>query len=114
MNIRNTEEQGTAVKLTIEEAGGIIGHAYVYLIRNDLHKAPYGLLEDVFIEEPHRGKGYGSMLVEAAIAEAKKRGCYKLIGTSRHERKEVHAFYERLGFRNYGLEFRLDMETEED
>jgi GNAT superfamily N-acetyltransferase len=109
MNIETSLLESTAVKLTIDDAGNIIGHAYLYLIRNDLHSAPYGLLEDVFIEEPYRGKGYGSKLVEAAIAEAKKRGCYKLIGTSRHERKEVHVFYERLGFKNYGLEFRLDL-----
>lgn len=112
MSIHTSAEQSTAVKLTMDDAGDTIGHAYLYLIQNDLHSAPYGLLEDVFIEEAHRGKGYGSKLVEAAIAEAKARGCYKLIGTSRHERKEVHAFYERLGFRNYGLEFRLDIGKE--
>lgn len=109
MNIHTSIKQSSAVKLTIEDAGGTIGHAYLYLIQNDLHAEPYGLLEDVFIEESHRGKGYGSKLVEAIIAEAKAHGCYKLIGTTRHERKDVHAFYERLGFKNHGLEFRMDL-----
>lgn len=108
MNIHTSLQESPAVKFTIEYAGEIIGHAYLYVIYNDLHSSPYGLLEDVFIEEAHRGKGYGSTLVQAAIAEAKLRGCYKLIGTSRHERKEAHAFYERLGFKNHGLEFRMD------
>ena len=108
MNIERLEQTSKAVKLTVTENGNMLGHAYLYLIHNDLHAAPYGLLEDVFVEEPYRGKGYGTKLVEAAIAEAKKRGCYKLIGTSRKERTEVHAFYDRLGFKNYGLEFRMD------
>src|SRR3989338_4947108 len=95
-----------AIKVSVEEDGKTVGWAYVYLIENDLHDAPYGYLENVFVEEPFRGKGYGSALVKAAIEEAKKLGCYKLIGTSRHTKPEVHEFYERLGFKNHGLEFR--------
>ena len=97
-----------AVKVILEEEGKMIGRAYLYIIENDLHDEPYGFLEDVFIEEPFRGKGYGSALVKAVIEEAKRRGLTKLIGTSRHTRPEVHMFYERLGFKNHGVEFRMD------
>jgi len=44
------------------------------LIYNDLHPEPYGLLEDVFVEEEFRGQGIGKSLVRAVIEKAKEVG----------------------------------------
>lgn len=77
-------------------------------MKNDLHKVPFGLLEDLFVDEGARGKGIGTALINDAIKLAKKKSCYKLIATSRHRRKGVHELYRRLGFRNHGIEFRMD------
>ncbi len=85
-----------------------IGRAFLFIIYNDLHQKPYGFLEDVFIEEEYRGKGIGKELVKKVIEKAKEIGCYKLIATSRFERENVHKFYESLGFKKWGYEFRLD------
>jgi GNAT superfamily N-acetyltransferase len=65
-------------------------------------------MEDVFVDESLRGQGIGTELVNLLIAEAKNRGCYKLIATSRHERPKVHDLYAKLGFHNRGVEFRMD------
>lgn len=99
-----------AVKIEAVEGEQIIGHAYLYIIYNDLHKEPFGWLEDVFVEGKYRSQGVGRSLVKKIIEEAKERGCYKLIGTSRHSREGVHLFYKSLGFKNHGLEFRMDFE----
>jgi len=32
----------------------------------------------------------------------------KIIATSRFERKAVHRWYRKLGFKKFGLEFRMD------
>lgn len=85
-----------------------IGRAYLYIMRNDLHEKPFGFMEDVEIAETHRGKGIGSQLVKELIGTAKNISCYKLIAGSRHNRPKVHQLYERLGFRNHGVEFRID------
>ena len=50
---------------------------------NSLHPQPFGLLEDVYVDEASRGHGLGTEIVTAVIAEAKARGCYKLVATSR-------------------------------
>lgn len=97
----------SAIKFTARDNERVLGRAYLYFIYNDLHDGPYGLMEDVFVEEGARGKGVGGALVAAVIAEAKVR-CYKLISTSRFERDAVHAWYEKFGFRKYGVEFRMD------
>ena len=74
---------------------------------NDLHDAPFGLLEDVFVDESERGSGLGSALVKEVMSAANELGCYKLIATSRTSRPKVHELYERLGFEKHGVEFRM-------
>lgn len=108
MEIKKSEKQSRVIKFEVEEDEKIVGRAYLYLIYNDLHQEPYGLLEDVFIEESERGRGTGTNLVKEVIKEAKVQGCHKLVGTSRYSRPEVHKWYEGLGFKDYGKEFRMD------
>lgn len=108
MNIKKQEKQSKAIKFEIMADGQVVGRAYLYLIANDLGRGHYGLLEDVFVAEDYRGRGLGNELVKAVIQEARKQNCYKLIGTSRHSRPEVHEWYQRLGFKDYGREFRMD------
>lgn len=107
---KEIEKKSYAVKFIAEIDGKQIGRAYLYLIYNDLHENSYGLMEDVFVEEPYRGKGIGTALVSAVIAEAKERGCYKLIGQSRYGREKVHELYQKLGFGDHGKNFRIDFE----
>ncbi len=110
MEIRKeTIKNAQAVKFTYWKDGEQIAGMYLYLIHNDSHKEPYGLLEDLLVKEAYRKKGIGTALVKEAIAEAKRLSCYKVLGTSRLARKEVHRFYERLGLKKYGYEFRLDL-----
>ena len=97
------------IKLSIVENGKEIGRCYIYMIKNDLHKEPYALLEDVYVDENYRGKGIGTELVKRAIELAKNLGCYKIIATSRFERNNVHEWYEKLGFKKWGYEFRMDL-----
>jgi GNAT superfamily N-acetyltransferase len=44
--------------------------------------------------------GVGSALIEAVESEARRHQCFRLEVTCRPERKEAHAFYGRLGFRD--------------
>ena len=100
--------KGRAIKLELRKNKKQIARAYLYLIKNDLHKRPYGLLEDISVDEKYRGKGLGTELVIKIIELAKKLKCYKLIATSRFERKKIHKWYQKLGFKKYGYEFRID------
>ncbi|MEK7213039.1 MAG: GNAT family N-acetyltransferase [Patescibacteria group bacterium] len=107
MNFNKQNLGSRAIKITVEENGQVLGRAYLYLIKNDLHDKPYGLLEDVFVEEKARGRGLGTALVKAVIEEANAQGCYKLVGTSRYARESVHKMYLSLGFSDYGKEFKM-------
>lgn len=108
MNFTNQEFDSKAIKIIAQENGQTVGRAFLYIIKNDLHEQPYGLLEDVFVEENQRGHGIGEQLVKKIIALAQEKNCYKLVGTSRLTRNNVHNFYKKLGFIEYGKEFRIN------
>ncbi len=97
-----------ALKFELKDGNKTVGRVFLYIITNDLHKKPYGYIEDLFVDESLRGQGYGKKLLQMVISEAKKRKLYKLVGTSRTSRTNVHTFYEKHGFKKYGLEFRIN------
>lgn len=108
MEIKTNTVEAQGIKFTITENDREIARAYLYIMHNDLHQEPFGLLEDVYVAENNRGKSLGTKLVKQVIEEAKDRGCYKLIATSRKSRFKVHQLYNRLGFQEHGLEFRMN------
>ena len=109
MRIERREVNETGIRFSVMQEDREVGRAYLYFLRNDLHEQPFGLMEDVFINESQRGNGVGSRLVERIIEEAKTRGCYKLICTSRSEKLKVHGLYEKLGFKDHGKELVSDI-----
>jgi GNAT superfamily N-acetyltransferase len=109
MKIEEKPIKARAAKLSIMQKGEEVARCFIYLIKNELHEQPYALLEDVFVDEKFRNRGLGTRLVRAAIEKAKALKCYKIIATSRFERKAVHRWYRKLGFKKFGLEFRMDL-----
>ena len=110
MPIRQTiDDRVTCVRFSEQEDGKEIARARLMIIYNDLHEEPYGVLEDVFVEKDHRGKGLGTIMAREAVEEAKRRGCYKVLAQSRYGREHVHRMYQKIGLCDYGKNFRLDL-----
>lgn len=107
--VQQQKVSASGVKLTIQENEQEVARVYIYILRNDLHSKPFALIEDLFVEESQRNKGYGTLLMNKALEVAKEKAVYKILATSRYTRENVHAWYKRLGFRDYGKEFRLDV-----
>lgn len=108
MDIKQKKISLGGIKLFIESDGEEIARVFLYILKNDLHEKPFGFMEDVFVNENFRGQGLGTELVIELIKVAKENKCYKLICTSRNEKLKVHVLYERLGFKDWGKEFRID------
>ena len=109
MDIQQEEIIATGTKFSMVQNGKEVARAYLYLLSNDLHKRPFGFMEDVFVDEALRGQGIGTELVKKVIEEAKQRDCYKLICASRYDKPKVHELYQNLGFQEHGTEFRIDL-----
>ncbi|MBS3061612.1 MAG: GNAT family N-acetyltransferase [Candidatus Diapherotrites archaeon] len=96
------------IKYVIASDGIEIARAYLYVLKNDLHSEPWGFMEDVFVHDDFRGKGYGTAIVKRVIEGAAEHGCYKLICTSKHPETRAHAWYKGMGFQNIAQELRID------
>lgn len=112
IEMKSKEIEAKGIKFYREDGGVEVARATLYVLKNDLHDGPFGLMEDVFVEESLRGQGVGSELVGMVVAEAQRQKCYKLICTSRYSRGDVHKLYEKLGFVKHGEEFRMDFRGE--
>lgn len=108
MTLEEKKLIGRGIRVFIELDGKEVGRAFLYILNNDLHQEPFGLMEDVFVNEESRGQGLGSKLVNKVVEVAKREGCYKLICTSRYGKEYIHKMYGKLGFNDHGKEFRID------
>lgn len=106
--IKEKQTRAYGIKIQAREGEKILGRAYVYILWNDVHEEPFALLEDVFVKEDVRHKGYGTKIVKEALELAKKTGCYKIIATTRDSKPAVQAWYQRLGFHRHAAGFRKD------
>lgn len=111
MEIKNEELNTKAIRLFVSKEDQEIGRVFVYLIKNNSHDYPYALIEDLFVHEDYRKQGYGKQLMLAAIEEAKKQNCGWILANSRYAREHVHQFYQKLGFEDYGKEFKMILEN---
>lgn len=101
--------QGQRV-LVAEDAGRIAGALVLAIIENITRRGtPYAIIENVVVDEAVRGRRLGEALIERAITEARRAGCYKVSLTSNKRRLDAHRFYERLGFAQTHEAFRIDL-----
>ena len=66
---------------------------------------PAAKLGALVVDEAHRGRGIGRLLVEAMEAEARLRGCELVFLTTSERRDDAHAFYERVGLEQTGRRY---------
>ena len=92
--------------LAVLADGEIVG-TYSLVIMDKLGKrgTPAGVVEDVAVMPGRQGQGIGRAMMEHAIQECRKAGCYKLALSSNVKRGPAHRFYESLGFERHGYSF---------
>ncbi len=70
-----------------------------YAIVNNLWQEGYiSYLYGMVIDQAQRGKGYGTTLINEAIARSKKQGMKRVELDSGFPREKAHRFYQNLGF----------------
>lgn len=87
---------GTVLLLARDDEGGVAG-----MLTLVTYRIPTGLnavIEDVVVDEAARGGGIGASLLEAALAEAARRGARHVDLTSRPSRGAANRLYQRMGF----------------
>lgn len=69
--------------------------------------APQAWIPDLIVSESARGRGIGAALLDAAFAEAVRRGAYGATLESGHHRAVAHRLYEAAGMADVGSFFTL-------
>jgi ribosomal protein S18 acetylase RimI-like enzyme len=70
-----------------------------YAIVNNLWQAGYiSYMYAMVVDEKHRGKGFGTMLIKESIRDSKNKGLKRLELDSGFHREKAHEFYIKLGF----------------
>lgn len=109
MRFSHNAAPASCTRIIANDAQGVTGRVWVYVIRNDLNTRPYALIEDLFVVPRARGQHLADDLMREAHQVAKTENCHKVVACSRHDRPWVHAIYRRLGYTDHGIEFRLDL-----
>ena len=86
-----------ATSLFVARVDSVIGGVLTLV----LFQVPTGvraLIEDVVVDEQHRGQGIAELLTREALARAKTAGARTVDLTSRPSREAANRLYQRLGF----------------
>jgi glucosamine-phosphate N-acetyltransferase len=85
----------------------VVGTISLLVERKFIHRGgKIGHIEDVAVRRGFRGKGLATALVQHAISEARRLGCYKVILNCF---EQLARFYESLGFRRHDIGMRIDL-----
>jgi len=94
-----TSDRGSVIVFEIDgEVLGVVTCSYATAIR---YGGNYARMEELIVDDRARGTGAGKILVNAAMAEARRRGCGLM---TLYAREHTRAFYEKAGFRYIGPE----------
>jgi len=105
--LRLLRERPANAVLVAEEGGVLVGWLHVCAMLF-LESPPFAEVAGLVVDEAHRGKGVGKLLLEAAARWAMERGYDKLRVRSNVVREDAHRFYEREGFRRVKTQVVLD------
>lgn len=91
-----------------ERDGQVVGTFQTMVVTSLIGRGSSSMIiEAVQTRGDMRGQGIGAQMIEFAIAEAKRRGLRLVQLTSNASRTDAHRFYERLGFKQSHLGFKM-------
>jgi GNAT superfamily N-acetyltransferase len=86
-----------AEAIVAESQGQLIGFALFFRTYSTFLTKPGLYLEDIFVQEPHRGQGIGKALLKAVAQIAQERGYGRLEWTVLDWNESAIAFYQKMG-----------------
>ena len=95
--------------LVNDHAGRVRGYIHLRFERQLHHTGLICEVMELVVSDTARGAGLGGGLIEAAIEQARSRGCEDIELTSNAKRVGAHAFYEAHGFNKTHVKLVMDL-----
>ncbi len=83
----------------------IIGFVSMHIQNLLHHEGKVAEVQELCVEENYRNRGFGKILLEEAILEAKRRNCELIELAANNKREDAHRFYEREGWERSHFKF---------
>lgn len=90
-----------SANLILEENGQIVGTAYVSFARDELREG-YGEIVSLYLLPSATGKGYGKLLLQAALNQCRENGLTHAMLWVLSDNHHACHFYERMGLEKSG------------
>lgn len=100
-----------AARVFVAEIDGELAGAVSLWIGPRLNwTTPEAWIPDLYVDPAFRRRGAARALLDACVAEARRRGCHRLRLESGHHRADAHRLYESYGFEHYARAYTLSLE----
>lgn len=97
-------EAGTQEFWVVEEGEAILGELHVYWDKEDKEEAngkTRAYLSALRIHPDHRGKGWGTQLMQRVLERIKEKGFHEVTIGAYHHEPEIQALYQKWGFTEF-------------
>jgi glucosamine-phosphate N-acetyltransferase len=91
------------------DSGNVVGFCSVSMKNSLWEEGTLANLDELVVDDPFRGQGIGSALLDYVTDVARKAGCSRLELDSAFHRTEAHEFYERKGFEKRAFLFTMGL-----
>ena len=102
------------VVLVAEDAGEVVGYTFAGVEGYDYMelRGPAGVLYDIVVDPPHRGRGVGRALLDATLAELKTRGAPRVVLSTAERNETAQRLFARSGFRRTMIEMTRELDEQ--
>jgi ribosomal protein S18 acetylase RimI-like enzyme len=94
--------------LLAEDKGQVLGLLSLSFRHTLFHPAPAALIDELVVEQGHRGRGIGQQLMAEAIERCRAAGCCEIEVSTERSNEAAQEFYRQHGFSHEAVLFELE------
>ncbi len=99
--------------LLAEDKGQVVGLLGLSFRHTLFHPAPTALIDELVVDQGHRGQGIGRRLMAEAIKRCRAAGCCEVEVSTERSNEAAQEFYRQHGFNHEAVLFELEFEEDE-
>jgi ribosomal protein S18 acetylase RimI-like enzyme len=112
-SLREMADRDAYRVLLAEDGGQVVGLLSLSFRHTLFHPAPSALIDELVVEQSHRGQGIGRQLMAEAIERCRAVGCCEIEVSTERSNEAAQEFYRRHGFSHEAVLFELEFEEDE-